>query len=497
MKLFSTSPWILSESFPWALGGVAAFHLAYGVSTLCLLIIGYLVCLMQLIRRRTMRQAFYLGLAVGLLTVAPQMSCLWTIFGPSAIALWLVLAFWIGLFGALARLCLIRFGQTWGVLLVPFVWTGLEYFRSELYYLRFSWLNVGYAFSNSSALPIFHWFGIYGLGFLAASVAAVSLLPPKGAALFSLAVALLAVPVPLLQSSSLLGTSRPSADRSVRVAGVQMEFPSDAEVVSSLNHLLRIEPQAELLVLSEYTFDGTVPDKIAAWCRDHQRYLVVGGKDPAPKSNFYDTAFVIGPTGEIIFRQVKSVPIQFFKDGLPAREQRLWDSPWGKIGLCICYDLSYARVTDRLVRLGAQAMIVPTMDVVDWGRREHELHARVAPIRSAEYGIPIFRVASSGISQWTDRSGRIMAAAPFPGQQKIIGGRLTLASAGSLPWDRWLAPFATGVTGSVILWSLCRRRFRTSDSLKPTNKLTGANARGPCQLPMRTRWAARVAQFRR
>ena len=249
-----------------------------------------------------------------------------------------------------------------------------------------------------------------------------------------------------------------------------MEFPSDAEVVSSLNHLLRVEPQADLLVLSEYTFDGPVPDKIAGGCRDHERYLVVGGKDPAPKSNFYDTAFVIGPTGEIIFRQVKSVPIQFFKDGLPAREQRLWDSPWGKIGLCICYDLSYARVTDRLVRLGAQAMIVPTMDVVDWGRREHELHARVAPIRSAEYGIPIFRVASSGISQWTDRSGRVMAAAPFPGQQKIIGGRLALASAGSLPWDRWLAPFATGVTGSVILWSLCRRRFGSSTTTCPVTK---------------------------
>jgi hypothetical protein len=27
------------------------------------------------------------------------------------------------------------------------------------------------------------------------------------------------------------------------------------------------------------------------------------------------------------------------------------------------------------------------------------------------------------------------------------------------------------------------------------NKITGANAGGPRQLPMRTRWAARVAQF--
>jgi hypothetical protein len=28
------------------------------------------------------------------------------------------------------------------------------------------------------------------------------------------------------------------------------------------------------------------------------------------------------------------------------------------------------------------------------------------------------------------------------------------------------------------------------------NKITGANAGGPRQLPMRARWAARVAQFR-
>ncbi len=29
--------------------------------------------------------------------------------------------------------------------LIPIIWTGLEYFRSELYYLKFSWLNIGYA----------------------------------------------------------------------------------------------------------------------------------------------------------------------------------------------------------------------------------------------------------------------------------------------------------------------------------------------------------------
>src|SRR5262249_35811107 len=149
------------------------------------------------------------------------------------------------------------------------------------------------------------------------------------------------------------------------------------------------------------------------------------------------------PTGEIVFRQGKKVPIQFFKDGLPAAEQKLWNSPWGNIGICICYDLSYSRVTDRLVEEGAQALIVPTMDIVDWGKRQHELHARVAPVRAAEYGIPVFRVASSGISQLIESGGRTRASAPCPGEGAMLAGVLEMPDRGHLPFDRWLAPSAT------------------------------------------------------
>jgi apolipoprotein N-acyltransferase len=60
-----------------------------------------------------------------------------------------------------------------------------------------------------------------------------------------------------------------------------------------------------------------------------------------------------------------------------------------------------------------QALVVPTMDVVDWGQRQHEIHARVSPVRAVEYGVPVFRVASSGISQLVDRDGRRVAEAAF------------------------------------------------------------------------------------
>lgn len=208
------------------------------------------------------------------------------------------------------------------------------------------------------------------------------------------------------------------------------------------------------------------------WCRTEQKFLIIGGKDESPTDNFYNTAFVVGPNGDTLFQQAKSVPVQFFKDGLPASHQKLWVSPWGRLGICVCYDLSYTHVTDELVRQGAQLLIVPTMDVIEWGRHEHELHARVAPVRAMEYGLPIFRVASSGISQGVDHHGQVQSRAPFPGEGEGIQFKVSPVGRGSRPPDRWLA------WGSVILtaffiawlpvarWRECRRNSKSSDQVR-------------------------------
>jgi apolipoprotein N-acyltransferase len=235
------------------------------------------------------------------------------------------------------------------------------------------------------------------------------------------------------------------------ITGVQMEFPSPGVLPKALNKALAKNPDAQVFVLSEYTLEGGVLDSLKNWCRDNSRFLVVGGKDPVRTNDYYNTAFVVGTNGEIVFHQAKCVPIQFFKDGLPAPMQEVWNSPWGKIGICICYDLSYTRVTDRLVKQGAQLLIVPTMDVEDWGRHEHELHSRVAPVRAAEYGIPIFRLASSGISQVVSWNGNVMAKTSFPGSLDILSATLRLPSTGSLPLDRFLAPLCVGITAVVLL----------------------------------------------
>jgi predicted amidohydrolase len=246
----------------------------------------------------------------------------------------------------------------------------------------------------------------------------------------------------------------PKSEADVTVAGMQLEFPVELEVPAKLDELARSVPRAEILVLSEYTFDGPLPAKIKSWCRAHSKYLVVGAKEMLDATNFYNTAYVIGPYGDVVFKQVKSVPIQFFKDGLPAPEQNVWESPWGEIGICICYDLSYRRVVDELVRKGAKALIVPTMDVVDWGRRQHELHALIAPARAAEYGIPIFRVASSGFSQVVYENGKVATSAPSPGQGAIISGSLAMDTHPSVPIDAVLGPICVAISGLVLVAAL-------------------------------------------
>ncbi|MGA2748128.1 MAG: nitrilase-related carbon-nitrogen hydrolase [Verrucomicrobiota bacterium] len=432
-----------------AAAAVVSFHLAY-LSDFCPLLIGvFLYCLFRLANLPTSRQAYYFGLGVGLAAYSPHLVFFWKIFGPGAVALWYVVSFWPAVFLVVGRACLFRFGPVAWAGAAPFVWTGLEYFRSELYYLRFSWLNPGYAFSNSPGLHFMSGFGVYGIGFLLmawAGFAGVFARLPK---VTRLAYGIGLAAVSILPSAPAVSGGHPLA--TLNVTGVQLEgVPADV-VKLALDGALKKYPQTDLFVLSEYSFFGPVPQVIRDWCKQHHTYLVAGGEDSISAKQYYNTAFVVGSDGAIVFRQAKSVPVQFTQDGLPAPTQRVWNSPWGKLGLGICYDAGYTRVTDELIRQGAQALIFPTMDSADWGRYEHQLHQRIAPMRAAEYGVPVFRLCSSGISQVAQPDGRVSKSAPFPGPDAVMEAQISLPARGRMPPDRLLARAAVGVTLLLVV----------------------------------------------
>jgi apolipoprotein N-acyltransferase len=328
------------------------FQGAFEFPALNFLVLPFAYLLISLARAGSARVAFRLGFLTGLLIFAPQLAWFWRIFGFAAVCLWAVLSFFTGLFVLGLHLWCARFGTRLVWIAAPVLWAGLEFFRSELYFLRFSWLSVGYVFSGRAGVLPVGILGVYGCGFMVFLLAGVAVGRKRQHAFAYL----LGASILLATATSI--TPKPNSARAgteVHVAGMQLEFPPELKVPGYLDDLLKAFPKADVLILSEYTFDGTIPKRVRDWCRAHHKYLIAGGKADVAEGKFYNTAFVVGPDGEILFEQAKSVPIQFFKDGLPAPAQKIWNSPWGKIAMCVCYDMSYRRVMDEFMRHGAGA----------------------------------------------------------------------------------------------------------------------------------------------
>jgi apolipoprotein N-acyltransferase len=442
------------------IGYIIAFATPSGAAAILIA----LPALCLLARQRTAWRTFGIGLVTGGLISATLLFFFVKLFGVSAAGLWLVGALPFGVFLTLLYFARQYMTPTWALCWTPILWTGTEYFRSEVWPLRFAWLLPGQA---AALLPgvRFETVGVYGLGFIYMAIAALAVGPTKQMRLVGTIG--LAIAASLMYWPPLPPTPR---NAPLQIAGVQTEYWEVPEIAAALDQLAVSQPDAQILVLSELAFSGPVPPEIRDVVRKHKRYLVAGGTTPTDGGDFYNTAFVVGPDGADVFSQVKSVPIQFRNSGAPATERRVWDSPWGKIGIAICYDASYVRVMDDFVRQGACGLIIPTMDVAKWGEFERRmLHARVQPVRSAEYGIPTFGVWSSGISQLTDRYGRIIATAGYPGLGDTIAGPFDLSQAGRIPPDRTLAMASLAATGLFIV-NIIRQRFRRVSSLREESR---------------------------
>ncbi len=447
-------PW--RSALGWVLAGAASFHLAFLYAPLAFLVGVYLFALFRLSTLATPRRALWAGVAMGFLCFAPQLGFFYTIFSFSAVALWSVLAFWLGMYVLAQHLVWARFGSRAAAWLAPVLWLGFEFFRSELYYLRFTWLSAGYAFAEGENLPLLYWPGVYGAGALVMLAAAWgTLLSRRGALCWGTAwtvalATLCSVPIPSLS----LKASAYSGPGPTRIAGIQIEHKHDLEVLEALKKLRATHPEAEVLVLSELAFDGPVPARVRKWCAQEKIFLVAGGKDPISEDGkvFYNSVFVISPEGEVVHRQAKTIPIQFMADGQPAPSQKPFPLPNSMTGFCICYDLSFTRVTDELIRQGSRLLIVPTADEIEWGAYEHRLHGRIAPTRAAEHRVALFRLASSGISQAVNRDGKVLASAPYPGELATLAMNERTLYPTRIPPDRWLGRISAVVAWGVFGW---------------------------------------------
>jgi apolipoprotein N-acyltransferase len=163
------SPKIPSLSRLWLLLfvvlGAISYHLAMHWPRLSgWFVISYLWCFWQVRRAGSARAALWFGWLLGLLIMVPQTLFLWGIFSYMSLSLWMLMSLWLGLLAALWQVSCRRWNGRTMVWLAPLLMLGVEYFRSEVWPLKFSWDTAGFALSAVDWAAGLWALGVYGLG---------------------------------------------------------------------------------------------------------------------------------------------------------------------------------------------------------------------------------------------------------------------------------------------------------------------------------------------
>ncbi|MSO70439.1 MAG: carbon-nitrogen hydrolase family protein [Alphaproteobacteria bacterium] len=132
-------------------------------------------------------------------------------------------------------------------------------------------------------------------------------------------------------------------------------------------------------------------------------------------------SYLIRPNGEITARYDK---IHLFDVDLPGRESYresasvapgeravVADTPWGRLGLSVCYDLRFPQLYRALAKAGAQYLAVPAAFTATTGQAHWHVLLRA---RAIETGCYVFAPAQTGVHPGARRTyGHALIVSPW------------------------------------------------------------------------------------
>jgi len=438
-----------------------------------------LVPLLIAIKDTRIKAAANLGAITGLVLYCGSLWWFIRLFGPSitCIGLLSLLALFIALFSGLYRFITLPLKPyPLNLLFVPIIWVAVEFFRSECYPLRFSWLSLGYSqWQNLPLLQSASLFGVYGISFLIVLVNAtiawaiadfrfqISDIKKRILPVVTIAVI---VSASFIYGKAVLHDTRYAiSDKRLKVAIIQDESHSLSRLASLTHEATKEKP--DLVIWPEYSLPyfyvgkGEKFEELTNLAREVKSYLIVGVIDSAKiPGKFTNKALIFSSQGNLIGEYAKIHTVQFVEDLLiPGKEAKVFDTPLGKLGIELCYDLDYTDITRALVKNGAQLLIVPNYDPKRWGRIQHIQHSAMSPLRAVEARKYIVRAASSGISQIIDPHGRIIETLNF-GISDVLIGEVGLNKEISfyIRYGFLLPYLCQGVTIGLFLFTAFKRR---------------------------------------
>ncbi|HUF87080.1 MAG TPA: carbon-nitrogen hydrolase family protein [Thermohalobaculum sp.] len=238
----------------------------------------------------------------------------------------------------------------------------------------------------------------------------------------------------------------PDTERLVREAaagGAELVLTPEVSNIVSASRAVqdqRLAREADDITLARL---GEVAAELGIWLSLGSLALKSGDAD----GRFANRSFLIGPDGRARARYDK---IHMFDvelgEGESYRESRGYrpgdravaaDTPWGKIGLTVCYDMRFPALYRALAEAGAAILTVPSAFTVPTGRAHWEVLLRARAIETGAF---------------------VLAAAQW-GRHRASRGRARETYGHSLavdPWGRVLADAGEGVGVTRVTLDLDR-----------------------------------------
>jgi predicted amidohydrolase len=175
---------------------------------------------------------------------------------------------------------------------------------------------------------------------------------------------------------------------------------------------------------------GPTSEVMAALARTHRLVLCAGSwlEEGRERGRAFNTTCVFGPDGTLLARYRKihlfdvdipgQVSVRESDTRAPGSDLVVVPTPLGALGLSICYDLRFPELYRRLVRAGAELLLVPSAFTAPTGAAHWEVLLRARAIENQCYVLAANQTGQSphgfadyGNSMIVDAWGTVLARA--------------------------------------------------------------------------------------
>lgn len=282
--------------------------------------------------------------------------------------------------------------------------------------------------------------GIWGIGFLSgwtASALNTAWDLRSGKAISRRMTGLVAVVLAavLCYGSARSALARPSS-QTVRIGAVTVEHPRDywdwidqetpravveahAQELASIGEALFAQSARAAAAGARIVFwsegNGVIPeDREAAFTQRAAAFAKAQGIWFAPAvvvlrygSTLSDNkVLMFSPEGALAYSYVKTM--SWYPTGSDGILHTV-DTPYGRLGTAICFDMDFPSFINGLGRAGADIVLVPAFDT----ERIRQYHTETGLMRGLENGFSVVRQVNKGTSMAIDGSGRVLARQEF------------------------------------------------------------------------------------